>query len=138
MVRYRRLYLVAAFTFLALFLLHANFSVPGRRLDSLRVSTKVLDDQDPVGIDLTRFTYIQYVTNLPYFCNSVMLFNAINRLGCMPVRLMMHPDHFPLEDNSIEAVLLRKSGDEYKVILKPIEIQRRNGNDRKSEHIKSL
>ena len=51
---------------------------------------------------------------------------------------MMYPDHFSLEDNSTEAILLRKARDEYKVILKPIEVQRRGGNDRKSDDSESL
>jgi hypothetical protein len=140
MVQSRRFYLIATLVFLALLLLLAKSLLPGGRLDSLRVSAKVdhLDPQDPASIDWTRFAYVQYVTNLPYLCNSVMLFEALNRLGCMPDRLMMYPDNFSLEDNSTEAVLLRKARDEYRVILKPIEVQRRNGNDRKSEDSESL
>ena len=140
MVQSRRFYLIAALVFLALLLLLAKSLLPGGRLDSLRVSAKVdhLDPQDTAAIDWTRFAYVQYVTNLPYLCNSVMLFEALNRLGCMPDRLMMYPDHFSLEDNSTEAVLLRKARDEYRVILKPIEVQRRTGNDRKSEDSESL
>ena len=135
MVQSRRFYLIAVLVFLALLGLLANSLLPEGRLDGLRAFRKIeehSDRQDPTGVDWSRFAYVQYVTNLPYLCNSVMLFEALNRLGCMPDRLMMYPDHFSLEDNSTEAILLRKARDEYKVILKPIEVQRRGGNDRKS------
>ena len=81
--------------------------------------------------DWSQFAYVQYVTNLPYLCNSVMLFESLFRLGCKPDRLMMYPSHFSLEGNSTEARLLRKARDEYKVILKPIEVLWRKGHDGK-------
>ena len=84
-----------------------------------------------MSIDWSQFAYVQYVTNLPYLCNSVMLFESLHRLGCRPDRLMMYPSGFSLEDDSTEARLLRKARDEYKVILKPIEVQRRTSHDRK-------
>ncbi|KAK0510585.1 hypothetical protein JMJ35_007017 [Cladonia borealis] len=128
MVQYRRFYLIAIFVFLAMLFLLTKSLLPGRRLmGGFRKMGGHSDRQDP--IDWSRFAYVQYVTNLPYLCNSVMLFEALHRLGCMPDRLMMYPDHFSLEDNSTEAILLRKARDEYKVILKPIEVQRRGGND---------
>ena len=141
MVQSRRFYLIALLVFLVLFFLLANSFLPGGRLDrwrGLRKTEEHSDRQDPAGVDWSRFAYVQYVTNLPYLCNSVMLFEALNRLGCMPDRLMMYPDHFSLEDNSTEAMLLRKARDEYRVILKPIEVQRRGGNDRKSDDSESL
>ncbi len=141
MVQTRRFYFIAVFVFLALFLLLAGSLLPGGRLNDLRAFRKIeehSDRQDPTGADWSRFAYVQYVTNLPYLCNSVMLFERLNRLGCMPDRLMMYPDHFSLEDNSTEAILLRKARDQYKVILKPIEVQRRGVNDRKSDDSESL
>ena len=50
----------------------------------------------------------------------------------MPDRLMMYPSTFSLEGDSAEARLLRRARDEYKVILKPITVQSKQGNDRKS------
>ena len=132
MVQSRRFYLIAFFVFLVMLFLLANSLLPGRRLNSLGAFKEIGHSGCQDSIDWSRFAYVQYVTNLPYLCNSVMLFEALYRLGCMPDRLMMYPDHFSLEDNSTEAILLRKARDEYKVILKPIEVQRRGGNDRKS------
>ena len=80
----------------------------------------------------SQFAYAQYVTNLPYLCNSIMLSESLHRLGCKPDRLMMYPSgSFSLENDSTEARLLRKARDEYRVNLKPIEIQRRTSHDRK-------
>ena len=135
MVQSRRFYLIMVLVFLALLLLYANSLLHGGMLDNLRGSRnieEISDRSDPIGVDWSRFAYVQYVTNLPYLCNSVMLFEALHRLGCMPDRLMMYPDRFSLEDNSNEAILLRKARDEYKVTLKPIKV-RRGGNDRKSD-----
>ena len=84
------------------------------------------------SIDWSKFAYVQYVTNLPYLCNSVMLFESLHRLDCKPDRLIMYPSGFSLEDDSREARLLRKAQDSYRVILKPIEVQRRTSHDRKS------
>ena len=82
--------------------------------------------------DWSQFAYVQYVTNLPYLCNSVMLFESLHRLDCKPDRLMMYPSGFSLTDDSAESRLLRKARDEYRVILKPIEIQwRASTQDRK-------
>lgn len=84
-------------------------------------------------VDWTRFAYIQYVTNTEYLCNSVMLFEALHRLDSKPDRLMMYPDYFSVagDDNSREAELLRIARDKYKVKLKPIQVQSRNGGDSK-------
>ena len=131
----QRLYFIAVIVFLTLLSSLANSLLPGGKLHSLTGFKKIEhpDGQDPTGIDWSRFAYVQYVTNLPYLCNSVMIFEALHRLGSMPDRLMMYPDHFSLEDNSTEAILLNKARDEYNVTLKAIEVQRRGGNDRKSE-----
>ena len=80
----------------------------------------------------SQFAYVQYVTNLPYLCNSIMLFERLHSLGCKPDRVMMHPSGFSLDDNSTEARLLRKARDEYKVKLTAVDVQQRTDTqDRK-------
>ena len=80
----------------------------------------------------SRFAYVQYVTNLPYLCNSIMLFERLHSLGCKPDRLMMYPSGFSFDDNSTESRLLTKARDEYKVKLMPVDVQRRRDTqDRK-------
>lgn len=85
-------------------------------------------------LDWSRFAYVQYVTDTDYLCNSVMLFEALHRLGSKPDRLMMYPEDFSIADgkDSREARLLRIARDEYGVKLKPIQVQSRPGGDCKS------
>lgn len=85
-------------------------------------------------VDWSRFAYTQYVTDTNYLCNSVMLFEALHRLGSKPDRLMMYPDNFSVadDDDSRQAELLRIARDRYGVKLKPIQVQSRHGGDRKS------
>ena len=73
------------------------------------------------GTEWSHFAYVQYVTNLPYLCNSIMLFERLHSLGCKPDRLMMYPSRFSHDDNGTESRLLTKARDEYKVKLKPID-----------------
>ncbi|PYI05196.1 nucleotide-diphospho-sugar transferase [Aspergillus sclerotiicarbonarius CBS 121057] len=80
-------------------------------------------------VDWSRFAYTQYVTNTAYLCNSVMLFETLNRLGSRADRLIMYPAEFSAQDDSVEAKLLRKARDEYGVKLAPIEVQSRNTAD---------
>ncbi|KAJ5816659.1 hypothetical protein N7447_008892 [Penicillium robsamsonii] len=87
----------------------------------------------PIGdaLDWSRFAYTQYVTDTPYLCNSVMLFEALNRLQSKADRIMMYPSEFSLDesDSGTESRLLRKARDEYKVKLVPIQLQIRDDGD---------
>lgn len=87
-------------------------------------------------LDWSRFAFVQYVTNTPYLCNSVMLFEALNRLQSKADRIMMYPMDFSLDetDNGTESRLLRKARDEYKVKLIPIQVQSRSGGDGRQLH----
>ncbi|KAI9778976.1 MAG: N-acetylglucosaminyltransferase [Geoglossum umbratile] len=86
---------------------------------------RVVDD-----VDWSRFAYTQYVTDTLYLCNSVMLFEILNRLGSKPDRLLMYPNAWSASDSdSVESRLLRKARDGYGVKLVPIEVQRKAGND---------
>ena len=87
----------------------------------------------------SQFAYVQYVTNLPYLCNSIMLFERLHSLGCKPDRVMMYPSGFSLDDNSTEARLLAKARDEYKVNLTAVNVQQRTEmQDRKSPNERDL
>ncbi|GFF54519.1 hypothetical protein IFM46972_10042 [Aspergillus udagawae] len=81
------------------------------------------------NIDWSRYAYVQYVTNAEYLCNSVMIFEALHRLGSKAERLMMYPATFSDIDDSTEGKLLRKARDQYSVKLTPIQVQSRHGND---------
>ncbi|KAJ4269492.1 N-acetylglucosaminyltransferase [Fusarium torreyae] len=93
--------------------------------------SSTVDDIDDV--DWSRFAYIQYVTNEDYLCNSVMIFEALHRLGSKADRLMMYPKEMLSPDaersSSHGGKLLIRARDEYNVTLQPIEIQHRDGQD---------
>ncbi|KAF9767781.1 N-acetylglucosaminyltransferase [Fusarium sp. DS 682] len=90
-----------------------------------------IDDDDEE--DWSRFAYIQYVTNEDYLCNSIMIFEALYRLGSRADRLLMYPKDMLEPDaqysSSHHGKLLIRARDEYNVTLQPIEIQHRDGQD---------
>ncbi|KAF5654112.1 hypothetical protein F25303_1659 [Fusarium sp. NRRL 25303] len=81
--------------------------------------------QTSFGGDWPRFAYTQYVTNSEYVCNSVMFFEALQRLGSRPDRVMMVPASMlePDMENSSDTYLINKARDEYNVKIVPITIQ---------------
>ena len=83
----------------------------------------------PQATDWSDFAYVQYVTNVPYLCNSVMLFESLHRLDSKADRLLMYPGEMDLSEDSIEGRLLTKARDEYKAVLQPIAIQQRPSSD---------
>ncbi|KAJ5291930.1 CAZyme family GT8, partial [Penicillium angulare] len=87
---------------------------------------RVLFDKE---IDWSRFAYTQYATDRSYLCNSLMIFEALHRLGSKADRVMLFPSEFMKSehDSSKESILLRFARDNYQVKLKPIEAQLRGG-----------
>lgn len=89
-------------------------------------------------VDWSRFAYTQYVTNGDYLCNSVMIFEALHRMGSKPDRVMMYPEwmYSNLDDDSqpksINERLIIKARDKYEVKLVPITIEHRDGQDGKT------
>jgi hypothetical protein len=81
------------------------------------------------NVDWSRFAYVQYVTDEAYLCNSVMLFEILNRLGSKADRLIMYPNAIDLSSESSGSRLLKKAQTEYAVKLIPIEIQHRSDGD---------
>ncbi|KAE8151814.1 nucleotide-diphospho-sugar transferase [Aspergillus avenaceus] len=77
----------------------------------------------------SRFAYAQYVTNIAYLCNSVMIFEALSRLGSKADRFMMYPSNYQVDSTSEAGRLLSLARDKYNVRLVPITVQRRNSDD---------
>jgi len=91
-------------------------------------------DGSLAGMDWSRFAYVQYVTTLPYLCNSVMLFERLHKLGSKADRLLLYPHELsPDAEGGEGGALLRKARDAYSAILKPIEVQRKDSADCKSD-----
>ena len=80
------------------------------------------------GIDWSRFAYVQYVTDVQYLCNSLMLFEILDRLGCRADRLMLYPDVWTNAtgvDPGVgdEVRLVQLARERYRVHLQPIKVQ---------------
>ncbi|KAL2854097.1 nucleotide-diphospho-sugar transferase [Aspergillus pseudodeflectus] len=70
-------------------------------------------------VNWSDFAYTQYVTNTNYLCNSVMLFETLDRLKSKADRLIFA--------RGLEGSLLRKARDDYGVKLVPVQVQIREG-----------
>ncbi|CAG8421297.1 unnamed protein product [Penicillium salamii] len=81
-------------------------------------------------VDWSRFAYTQYATDRSYLCNSLMIFEALHRLGSKPDRVLLYASEFtsPQNHDSKESRMLRFARDNYGVKLKPIQVQLRGGN----------
>ena len=90
-----------------------------------------------VDVDWSRFAYTQYATDRSYLCNSLMIFEALHRLGSKADRVLMYPYDFLLSENDSlpEARLLRFARDEYAVKLKPIKIMMKGGGGGKASQL---
>ena len=148
MIQSRRFYIIGAVTFLALLLVFGSTFVRNNaRLQA--VAKHLTEDEDSAGtewhdvepatstpagndVDWSQYAYVQYATNTPYLCNSVMLFERLHNLSCKANRLLMYPSEFSLDADTEEAGLLKKARDTYNVILKPIKVQSRPSRDRES------
>ncbi|CAI7606636.1 unnamed protein product [Penicillium bialowiezense] len=81
-------------------------------------------------VDWSRFAYTQYATDRSYLCNSLMIFEALHRLGSKPDRVLLYTSEFNLseDDESKESQMLRFARDNFGVKLKPIQVQLRGGD----------
>lgn len=84
--------------------------------------------------DWSQFAYSQYVTNEDYLCNSVMAFEALERLGSKAGRVLMYPSEWSVDRDSADRTsqLLLKAKTWYKATLVPVQIRRVDTGDRKS------
>lgn len=77
-------------------------------------------------VDWSRYAYAQYATASPYLCNSVMVFEALHRLGSRADRVLFYPedwDNIVDSDTERNSQLLRLAEDKYKVQTVPIDVQ---------------
>ncbi|PIL23160.1 hypothetical protein GSI_14469 [Ganoderma sinense ZZ0214-1] len=84
----------------------------------------------PDDVDWSRFAYSQYATNSAYLCNTLMIFEALHRLGSKASRLLLYPSEMqPDPAGDSNGRLLAKARDSYGVHLVPIAVQHRGGGD---------
>jgi len=79
------------------------------------------------NIDWSQYAYIQYVTDKNYLCNSLMIFQSLQRLGSRAERLMMYPEQWFLDPEASNSTLLRQARDDYGVKLVPVRVQEFTG-----------
>jgi hypothetical protein len=78
------------------------------------------------AIDWSRYAYTQYVADEAYLCNSVMVFEALDRLGSRADRIMFYPQTWDTKvsnKNDRTSQLLNLARDRYKVQLEPITVE---------------
>ena len=82
-------------------------------------------DEPSDGIDWTRYAYIQYVTDKEYLCNSLMMFEALHRLGSKADRVLLYPQVWELypKTPTWESMFLKQAQDDYKVHIVPVRPQ---------------
>lgn len=74
------------------------------------------------------FAYVQYVTNGNYLCNSLMILEALHRVGAKADRIMMFPEDWPVPEDdgaysNTEGRLLAQARNLYQTKLVPIKVQ---------------
>lgn len=82
--------------------------------------------------DWKKFAYVQYATVPDYLCNSVLIFASLNETESKADRVLLYPETWSADvskSNSVQTKLLAIARDEYRVILKPIKVQRKNSAD---------
>ena len=133
-LRSRRIRTILTFVFITAIIYFwpsiPNFDILGRFTGPTCLRSPAITPPLPYlgdGIEWSRYAYAQYVTNTEYLCNSVMIFETLDRLGSKPDRLMMYPSSFLHEakEDSVEIRLLLKAKNDYGVKLMPIEVQHR-------------
>ena len=90
------------------------------------------------NINWSRYAYSQYATDSHYLCNSLMLFEALERLGSKAERILMYPEEWDIDiasKSDRDSQLLVMARDWYRVKLLPVQILRfrREGSSEKDE-----
>jgi hypothetical protein len=77
------------------------------------------------AVDWSSFAYSQYATDEAYLCNSVMIFEALDRLGSQADRILFYPQTWDVEVSNLwdrSSQLLIMARDKFKVKLTPVNI----------------
>ncbi|KAI9791456.1 MAG: N-acetylglucosaminyltransferase [Candelina submexicana] len=80
-------------------------------------------------VDWSRFAYTQYATNKEYLCNSVMVFEALNRLHSKAERLLMFPQEWAEQETLDQTTDLLRKARSYGAKLQPIDVLRRTADN---------
>ncbi|KAF5860491.1 N-acetylglucosaminyltransferase [Aspergillus alliaceus] len=76
-------------------------------------------------VDWSRYAYSQYATSSAYLCNSVMVFEALHRLGSRAQRVLFFPEDWDVtveSERDRDSQLLAMARDKFNVMLIPIDM----------------
>ena len=77
------------------------------------------------AVDWSSFAYSQYATDEAYLCNSLMVFEALHRLGSQADRILFYPQTWDVQVSNRRdrgSQLLVMARDKYNVKLTPVDI----------------
>lgn len=80
------------------------------------------------SIDWSRYAYSQYATSSAYLCNSVMVFEALQRYGSRADRILLYPQEMDLDvanSTDRDSQLLVMARDRFGVKLVPVNVLKR-------------
>jgi len=83
------------------------------------------------SVDWSRYAYSSYATSSAYLCNSVMLFEALDRLGSKADRILFYDEGWDLnvsDERDRDSQLLLKASQEYNVKLVPAKFEKQGYN----------
>ena len=84
------------------------------------------------NVDWSLYAYSSFATSTAYLCNSVMLFEALSRLGSKADRILFYPETWDLQVSNSrdrDSQLLVKAQEDYGVKLIPMDMYKAgNGN----------
>lgn len=95
---------------------------------------------DSSNVDWSRYAYVQYVTELPYLCNTLMLLATLDKLGCRGDRLLLYANEWTKDLKQTQSQtevgrLLSLAANKYHARLQPISVIARYHGDRKSIYL---
>lgn len=96
--------------------------------NNAKVQEEESEEEEVEKVDWSGFAYVQYVTNANYLCNSLMILEALYRLGTKADRIMMYPRQWQVPDSmetatTSEGRFLAQARDDYLTKLIPITVQ---------------
>jgi hypothetical protein len=72
--------------------------------------------------DWSAHAYVTHATDAPTLCSSLMLLEALHRLGSRPARLLLYPSLWDVPGPDAPVHLLRQARDRYGATLEPVDV----------------
>lgn len=110
-------------SFIALLLVCYRYFNPKSSYEDAQKAAAAATPDD--GIDWSRFAYCQYVTDVEYLCNSLMMFEQLKRLGSKADRLLLYPSEWNLypEEETYVSKFLHEAQADYGAHIMPVRAQ---------------